>query len=380
MPLTRSDMVDVSVALDLAGTKFHASAVGGATVVVGTMATVIIAHVVDDPAASGVWNDQEFRLHGPTPDLAASRLTEPAPFTTTGPAPFTTTGPERGHPVHLFVRIDELCTYLGLVRHSQSKWADGELYSCHLRIDPPLSRELLDKVRPPGTQPALPGLGWLDHVETEPGRALELFVTSWYPNKAEPRPAAAIPGSVPPALAGFYRLAEKHPAILGGQNFLAPPAELTTDERAERLIFGTENQGGWEWSIPWDLDAADTDPEVWLTEEDEPVPEQEPLSGFLLQFSLYEASMTAPYKAFARALPRQLLPRLESCLHRVPLRPFLSPISPKDFLVGPGVIAHVSPGWHDEDEDEVDVWIGAHHRSALRPLGEVDIRWSRFDG
>ncbi|MFI8389101.1 hypothetical protein [Streptomyces sp. NPDC085540] len=121
MSLTRSDMVDVSVALDLAGTRFHASAVGGATVVVGTMATVIIAHVVDDPAASGVWNDQEFRLHGPTPALAASGLTEPAPFTTTGPA--------RGHPVHLLVRIDELCTYLGLVRHSHGKWADGELHS-----------------------------------------------------------------------------------------------------------------------------------------------------------------------------------------------------------------------------------------------------------
>ncbi|MFE1877008.1 hypothetical protein ACFW9N_40195 [Streptomyces sp. NPDC059496] len=370
MSLRRSDMVDVSVALDLAGTKVHAFTVGGATVAVGTMATVIIAHAVDDPAASGVWNDQEFRLHGPTPALAASRLTEPGPF--------TTTEPERDHPVHLFVRIDGLCTYLGLVRHSQSKWAGGELYSCHLCIDPPLSRELLDKVRPPGTPPALPSLGWLDHVETEPGRALELFVTSWYPTEAEPRPAAAIPGSVPPALADFYRLAEKHPAILGGQNFLAPPAELTTDERAERLVFGTENQGGWEWSIPWDLDAADADPEVWLTEEVEPVPEQEPLSGFLLQFSLYEASMTAPYKAFSRALPRQLLPRLESCLHRLPLRPFLSPISPNDFLVGPGVIAHVSPGW--QNEDEVDVWIGARHRSALRPLREVGIPWSRFDG
>ncbi|MFD0375033.1 hypothetical protein [Streptomyces sp. NPDC127112] len=370
MSLTRSDMVDVSVAFDLAGTKFQAFAVGRATVVVGTTATVVIANVVDDPAASGVWNDQEFRLHGPTPAPAARRLT--------GPAPFSTGEEDRDRPVHLFVRLDEACAYLGLVHHSYSEWADGELHSCHLRIDPPLSRELLKKVRPPGTPPSLPSLDWLDHVETDPGRAVELFVTGWYPHGTEPHPAAAIPGSVPQALADFYRLAGRRPEILGGQNFLAPPAELTTDERGERLIFGSENQGGWEWSIPWDLDAVDTDPEVWLTEESELVPEQEPLSRFLLQFSLYEAAMTAPYKAFPRALPKQLLPRLENRLHRVPLRPFLSPVSPTHFLVGPGVIAHVSPGW--PNEDEAGVWIGAHHRSALRPLGEVDLPWSRFDG
>ncbi|MEU3405388.1 hypothetical protein ABZ766_15825 [Streptomyces sp. NPDC006670] len=369
MALSRSDLVDVSVALDLAGPKCRAFPVGRATVVVGTSATVILANVVDDPAAGGVWNAQEFRLHGPMPAPAASSLT--------GPMPFTTAGPDRDHPVHLFVRLEGLFLYLGPVHHSRSRWADGELHHCDLRIDPPLSRELLARVRPTGTPPTLPSLGWLDHVPTAPGKALELFIAGWYPTETEPRPAASIPGSVPPALADFYRLAERRPAILGGQNFLAPPAELTTDHRGERLIFGTENQGGWAWSIPWDLEAAHTDPEVWLTEGDEPVPEQEPLSTFLLQFSLYEAAMTASYVAFPRALPKQLLPQLESCLRRVPLRPFMSPISPVDFLVGPGVIAHVTPGWPD---DEVDVWIGAHHRSALRPLGEVDIPWSRFDG
>ncbi|MFF5335207.1 hypothetical protein [Streptomyces sp. NPDC013181] len=144
------------------------------------------------------------------------------------------------------------------------------------------------------------------------------------------------------------------------------------------MVFATENQGCWHWSIPWQLDAADADPDVWLTEDDAPVREEEPLSRFLLQFSLYEASMTAPYLAVLRDLPEQLLAELETCLHRVPLRSFLAPIVPTDFLVGPGVVAHVSPELNDGNE--CDVWIGALHRSALVPLSRLQLPWSRFDG
>ncbi|MEZ0096235.1 hypothetical protein [Streptacidiphilus sp. EB129] len=370
MPLTRSGLVPVSVALKLAGTEAQRFTVGGASVVVGTTATVVIADAVDDPTVSSVWNDQEFRLHGPTPAAAASRLT--------GRAMSTGAEADRDQPVHLFVRVDELCTYLGLVRHSRSTWSNGELNSCHLTIDPPLCRELLDIARPPNSPPVLPDLGWLDHVGTDPSRALELFATGWHPSTAEPHPAAAIPSSIPPALAGFHCLAGKRPALLGRQNFIHPLAELTTDSHGERLVFSTENQGCWDWSIPWQLDAAGTDPEVWLTEEDAPVPELEPLSRFLLQFSLYEAALTAPYKAFPRGFREHMLPVLESCLHRVPLRPFLSPIAPTDFLVGPGVVARIAAYSHDTDE--LDVWIGAHHRSALRPLCQLDLAWQRFDG
>ncbi|MFE7561906.1 hypothetical protein [Kitasatospora sp. NPDC057500] len=369
MPLTRSDMVDVSVALDLAGAEYQAFAVGRASVVVGTAATVIISDAVDDPEVGGVWNDQEFRLQGPTPAMAASRLT--------GRDPFTGTEPDQALSVHLFVRVDERCVYVGPVRHSRSKWADDELYSCHLRIDPPLNRELLAVVRPPASPPDLPGLGWLDHVGTDPGRALQLFVTGWHP-EAEPHPPGEIPRSIPSALAGFYRLAENRPAMLGGQNRIKPVDQVQPDSSAGYLVFGVENQGGWDWSIPWEVDATDTDPTVWIDEADNPVPEQEPLSGFLLQFSLYEAAMTAPYKAFPEGFPKRLLPMLESCLHRVPLRPFMAPVAPTDFLVGPGIVALVTPRW--ENDDEVEVWIGAHHRSALRPLGRLDLDWRRFDG
>lgn len=53
------------------------------------------------------------------------------------------------------------------------------------------------------------------------------------------------------------------------------------------LVFGEENQGGFFWSLLWTLDGPETDPAVWFCEYDEPpIAEQEPLSGFLIQFSL----------------------------------------------------------------------------------------------
>ncbi|MFE0948406.1 MULTISPECIES: hypothetical protein [Streptomyces] len=371
MSLTRLATVDVSVALDLAGTEPDVFDVGRSTVAVGAAAVVIIGDAADDPAAGGVWNDQEFRLRGLTPAVAASRLT--------GRESLAGLEPDLDRPVHLFVRVDGLAVYIGPVRHSRSTWTNGELNSCHLRIEPPLSRELLDTVRPPTAVPLSPGLDWLGSVRTDPGRALESFVTGWFPAQPETRPTdIAIPGSVPYALADFYRLAEKRPAILGGQNFIQPLTRLSTDIRGERLVVATENQGCWDWSIPWQLDAASTDPDVWLTEDDAPAREEEPLSRFLLQFSLYEASMTAPYQAFLRNLPEQLLSELEACLHRVPLRPFLAPIGPTNFLVAPGLVAHISPELNSSNES--DVWIGALHRSALRPLSRLQLPWRRFDG
>ncbi|MFG2910251.1 hypothetical protein ACGF13_35030 [Kitasatospora sp. NPDC048286] len=370
MPLTRLNMVDVSAVIDLAGPDVHVFPVAGALVALGSAAMVIIADPFPDPADGGVWNDQEFRLIGPVPAPVYSRLVKPLPF--------TAVSDQTGLPLHLAVRLDDACLYLGVVQVGMCEYTSDELIRCRLRIAPPLSREVLTKVRPPAVPPALPGIGWLDHVKTDPGLALELFVTGWHPVTERQPPFTEIPKSLPLALARFYRLAGERPAIRGGQNRIRSVTRLSTDNRGERLFFADENHGGWDWSIPWELDGEDTDPIVWLTEDTQPVPEQEPLSGFLLQFSLYEAAMTAPYKAFPRNFPTQLIPKLEACLRRVPLRPFLAPIVPTDFLVGPGVVAHISPDWHNEDE--VDVWIGACHRSALGPLGDLHIPWSRFDG
>jgi hypothetical protein len=66
--------------------------------------------------------------------------------------------------------------------------------------------------------------------------------------------------------------------------------------------------------------SARTDPTVWF-EDSHPVPEQEPLSSFFLQFSLWEATLAAVYQDSCDDLPMRLLPALESCLQGVPLRP-----------------------------------------------------------
>ncbi|MCX4744514.1 hypothetical protein OG455_03095 [Kitasatospora sp. NBC_01287] len=371
MPLTRLDMVDEDVLLGLAGPDVRVFPVPGAVVALGASGTAIVADAGDDAAVSGVWNEEEFRLIGPAPEPVRARLMGPMPFTT-----HLADDPEL--PIHLAVRVDGRCLYLGVVQVGGCEGAEDELTSCDLWIDPSLSRETLAVVRPPGAMPILPGLEWLEGIGRDPQHALEMFVTGWYPETDTVPSVRTVPDFVPPALADFYRLAEKRPAILGEQNFIEPLAALAPGGREGRLRFADENQGGWDWSVSWEPDAASTDPAVLLTSGDVSTPEQEPLSRFLLQFSLHEAAITAPYQAAARGLPGQLLPVLESFLQRVPLRPFMSPVVAKNFLVAPGVVAQVSPSYRNESE--VTVQIGACHRGALQPLSELGLEWRRFDG
>ncbi|MGW5129454.1 hypothetical protein ACWEQ7_36495 [Streptomyces sp. NPDC004069] len=364
------DQVDMDTALGLAGPDGTEFPVSGAMVTLGSSSTVIIADPGDDPAASGVWNDQEFCLVGPAPAPVVSRLTGPMPFTTAGT-------PLPQQLVHLFVRLDGSCLYLGTGQVSMCETREDELIRCHLRISQPLSREILDRVRPPAIPPPLPAVAWLDYVHTNPGQALERFLTSWYPATSTQAPAADMPGSVPRALADFHRLAAQRPAILGSHNRIEPISEVRTDSRAERLIFAVECQGCWTWSIPWEPDAADTDPTVWF-EESHPVPEHEPLSRFLLQFSLWEAAQGAVYQASCHELPRKYLPALERCLQRVPLRPFLlAPDAPTHFFVASGLVAAVVPSLSD---GKVDIEIGTQFRSTLQQLNQLSILWRHFDG
>ncbi|WP_158791125.1 hypothetical protein [Streptomyces sp. NRRL WC-3549] len=360
MPLTCLDLVDEAEALALVGPDAEMFTIGGAVVGFGAAEPVIIADAVDGLTTSCVWNSREFRLHGSGPARLASRIWDEDPR----------------RPVHVFVRLEEACIYLGTARPVRGERSNDRFMLCVLRLDSQLDQEVLDRVRPPTTPPGLPGLEWLDHVNTDRGKALELFVKGWFPATGTDGLVTDLPGSVPWALADFYHLAARHPAVSGRQNTILPASGLRPDNSAERLVFGVENQGCWTWSFPWQPGATDTDPTVWL-EDDHPVPEQEPLSGFLLQFLLHEAALTAPYLALSHDVPRDSLPTLEGCLQRVPLRPFLSPVAPRDFLVAPGLVADVTA---DRDEDKLQVWIGAAQRSALHPLRRLDIPWRTFDG
>jgi hypothetical protein len=80
-----------------------------------------------------------------------------------------------------------------------------------LQLDQPLTREMLDTVRPVPEPGPEPDVDWVDHVETDPIRARESFVLGWFPAEgtepAEEESTAGEPGDLPEALATFHRLA-----------------------------------------------------------------------------------------------------------------------------------------------------------------------------
>ncbi|MEU0846860.1 hypothetical protein ABZ387_02685 [Streptomyces flaveolus] len=169
-----------------------------------------------------------------------------------------------------------------------------------------MSRTILDRVRPTAPASNLPGLGWLLHVDGDRAAALEQFVSGWYPaveQPPSPSPAPTGSRSLPGRLQRLYLLAEQRPSVLGHHNHILPWHEVSTDPFGELLIFGAENQGSFYRALPWTLDEAEDDPAVWFCVFDEtPIAEQESLSGYLLQFSLFEAAMSADYVGLAHSL------------------------------------------------------------------------------
>ncbi|WP_393063410.1 hypothetical protein [Streptomyces sp. LN549] len=340
--------------------------VGGAGVVIGPAGMVIIAEASDAPARSGVWSAEEVRLIGPAPAPVTERLMG---------SPWG--ADESSLPIHIAVRLGEEVLYLGTAQVSQAGTSDGVLTDCELRLEAPLSRELLNRVRPPLPPVDLPGLEWLRHVNGDRAAALEQFVTGWYPaGDTTESPSTYSPSRLPGGLRQLYQLAKQRPGALGTQNSILPEPDLHTDHLGEMLVFGVENQGGFFWSLLWTLDGPEADPTVWFREfDEEPIAEQEPLSGFLIQFSLFEASMGADYLALPNRLTAPQVEQLTQALHLVPLRPFW-PWAPTHFYVAPGLVVRVS----SEGGEEFDVWAGATHRSALDPLADLPVDWTRFDG
>ncbi|MGK5556671.1 hypothetical protein ACSNOI_34190 [Actinomadura kijaniata] len=363
--MERMDIVAEGAALALAGEGAETFAANGADLVVGPAGTVIVADAGSDPDAGGVWSHTSFRLVGPVPERLAERFLGRGPWSDSWPS----LGREpASRPIHLFVRLPEGACYLGTGEHARSGWSHDPhvLDECVLMLDPPLDRATLDRVRPVDPPAGLPGLEWLEHVDGDRARALRMFVTGWHRPEATDLEILAPPFPVPWQLAEFYLLAQERPNVLGVQNFIVPPAGLRRD--AGRITFGHENQGGFAWA----LDPSGADPAVLVScDGEEWHAESEPLSGFLLQFSLYEAAMSAPYHAVAHSVPERLLREMTGGWRRVPLEPFLAPLHPTSFHVAPGLVAHVHDGW---------VWIGATHRAALAPLAGLDAEWTSFDG
>jgi hypothetical protein len=254
-----------------------------------------------------------------------------------------------------------------------------------LQLDQPLTREMLDAVRPVPTAGPVPGVQWVDHVETDPIRALESFVLDWFPAEenelAEEEISAGELDNLPEALAAFHRLARLRPAIHRFHDPVLKKPRRASGPLGDRLVFAMWNGAGRGWSIPWPpKEPGQADPRVWLTEdpyaaEPETILEEEPLSRFLLQFTLNGAMNAAPYRAWTYCIPTVRLDALWSMLRPIPLSPFLPTYTAERFFAAPGLLTQVS-----SDEDEAVVSFGALHRGILTPLLEHEFRWSRFDG
>ncbi|MDG4808730.1 hypothetical protein O7634_18450 [Micromonospora sp. WMMD1120] len=369
MPVTPNDIMTESAAIRLAGDDLVVHEADGASVVLGRDASVIIANARDGLDVTGVWSSQEFHLHGPFAEDVGVRLFGHSP-----------TSPRWGRaeqrdvrPIHLLARLPTGCLYLGFGKPAQGHYSDGVLFSAALMIDPELTGDVLDRVRPSTEPAALPDLTWLANVRSAPATALRQFVEGWVPATAEDLGEFAASGwTVPEPLAAFYRLARRRPALLGQQNFLRRPEKWRLAHNG-LIEFGHENQGGFVWLF----DPSDDDPAVLIDQDDYGLrPEHERMSGFLVKFAVYETMMNAHYLALSNELGAEHVELVTAGLTPVPWEPWRWPNDSTRFFVAPGLIAEVTDSWHGE----FSVWIGAAHRSVLRPLGGLGIPWRRFDG
>ncbi|MEU9994193.1 hypothetical protein [Streptomyces sp. NPDC050848] len=229
-------------------------------------------------------------------------------------------------------------------------------------------------------------IDWIDHVDTDPVRALEMLVLGWYPAEdAPPNPDAPtddVLALLPRALAAFHRLARVRPALYRFSNPMLLRPQHITRPHGSQLVFAVDNQWVRDWSIPWppQVGREDADPPVWLTEDphfdDDPetILEAEHLSRFLLQFTLNEACGIAPFRAWTFVIPIERLEPLWSFLRPVPLSPFLPSYEGTVFYAAPGLLASVS-----SDETEAVIAFGARHRETLAPLRAYDFPWRHFD-
>ncbi|MFJ8747560.1 hypothetical protein ACIRL2_50575 [Embleya sp. NPDC127516] len=361
-------LISEAAALSVAGRGLQRYKMGSAVIGAGTEATVVIVEPGDHPGVSGVQDATKVLLRGDRiPDLHPR-------FEFRGTLP-----------IHLFARLDRGCLPLGTALCRGRPSAPTDFDHAALELDQPLGSAMLDAVRPVPAPGPVPDVGWVDHVETDPIRALETFVLGWFPAEqtkpTEEERSASEPGDLPPALTAFHRLARLRPALHGFHDPVLGQPERAPGPLGDRLVFAATHGASMDWSIPWPPEGPSaTDPRVWHTEDPrtanpETTLEEEPLSRFLLQFTLYQAMNAAPYHARTYCMPTPRLDSLWSMLRPVPLSPFLPTYEADKFFVAPGLLASVS-----SDEREAVVTFAALHRGTLTPLLERGYRWLRFDG
>ncbi|MFF3090108.1 hypothetical protein ACFVRB_34480 [Streptomyces nojiriensis] len=356
-------LVTEAAALSVAGVPVRRYEMGPALIGVGPEATVVVVASGDDPGGSGVQDSTQVLLLGDRiPELHSRFDFDDSPA------------------IHVFARLEQGHLPLGTARCRGRSSAAVHFDHARLELERPMSRVMLDAVRPVPVPGPVPGVDWVDQVEGDPVGALESFVLGWFP--AEEAGPVGEPGDLPEALASFHRLARLRPAIHRFHDPVLKRPERAGGSLGDRLVFAAWNGGSMDWSFPWppEGEGAAADPLVWHTEDPgggapETIVEREPLSRFLLQFTLFGALLAAPFKAATLCMPVANLGGLWSVLRPVPLSPFLPTYNADRFFVAPGLLAMISV-----DEDEAIACFGALHRGTLSPLLAHGFRWSRFDG
>jgi len=369
VPVSPNDILTENAAIRLAGDDSIVCEADGVSVVLGNEAMVILAEPRDGLDVSGVWSSRRFHLNGPFVDDVGVRLFGHPPT-----SPQWSWAERRDvRPIHLLTRLPSGCLYLGIGKPGQGDYRDGVLFSAKLTIDPELTNDLLDRVRPSTEPNALPDLMWLASVKSSPTTALKQFVEGWIPETAEDLgDLATNTWDLPAPLAEFYRLARRRPTLLGRQNFIRRPEEWEAADDG-LVLFGDENQGCFAWLFS----PSQADPEVWIDRDGKGLRrEHEPMSGFLLQFALYETMMNAHYTALCSELSAEHVTDVTAALTPLPWEPWRWPNDSTRFFVAPGIVATVT----QRRNGNFSVWAGAVHRAVLRPFGALGIPWTRFDG
>ncbi|NYF57954.1 hypothetical protein [Micromonospora purpureochromogenes] len=360
----RWSVVMESDVLSCAGVPAQSLSAENVTYVVGPSATLVIMQAGDRPDGNAVQSFDGLELREPFPEAAAARLSSSEP------------------PLLGFVRVHEGYVPLGKLRNAVSRhkpmnidgsrWpfgGTGELTWCRLHIADRLPFDVLDQVRPTPQHP-LPGIDWLRFLPHDPVPALSDFVAAWYADLPAGDDAIGEPDRVlPEPLLAFYRAAAGRREVFGLHNEIYTADELE-DEDDGRAQFGAENQGVFVML----MDPTEADPTVQY-EGLHAEREREPLSGFLLQFLLCEASYSSPFTGFATVTAEQVR-RLVEPLHRVPLQPMRWPGDPTRHYVADGLVVTTAAS----PDGSIEVYAGSRHRSALRRLRDPGFVWERFDG
>lgn len=353
--------------MSVAGAGLRRFELGPALIGAGADATVVIVACGDHPGVSGVQDSTKVLLRGDKVPALSSRFAFQPPL-----------------PIHLFARTDEGCLPLGTARCRSRPTFAEDFNHATLELDQPLSREVLDVVRPVPAPGPVPEVSWVDFVDADPIQALESFVLGWFPEeRVEPAHGGSTAelGDMPEALAAFHRLARRRPGLYRFHDPVLQQPRRDSGPLGDRLVFAASCQGSRDWSVLWPSDGADgSDSRVWLTEDpyfpdSETILEEEPLSRFLLQFTLYGAMNSALFGARTYCMPAASFDALWPTLRPIPLSPFLPTYEAEKFYVAPGLLVRASA-----DENETVVTFAALHRGTLTPLLDLGFRWFVFNG